>query len=155
MSEHVYDLLPLLAAEALAPGEAEEVERHLAECPACAREAEGWRLLGRELERLPAPAPTRLLVERTIGAVEARLAERRERAWARTAVAFLVAFAWSLTVLSWGALELVVGQVALRLDRPVGAVAGWYAIYVAAGWLSAAAAAVLLGRHVREQGGLS
>ena len=155
MSEHVRELLPLAGAGVLAPGESERVERHLRECPACAHEAAGWRLLARELGRLPAPPPSRLLLERTLEAVEARLAERAEQAWNRAALGFLVAFAWSLTVASWGAVELLAGQVALRLDRPVGAVAGWYAIYVAAGWLSAAAAAVLLGRRTREQGGLS
>ena len=155
MSEHVRELLPLAGADVLAPGESERVERHLRECPACAREAAGWRLLARELGRLPAPPPSRLLLERTLEAVEARRAERAEQAWNRAALGFLVAFAWSLTVASWGAVELLAGQVALRLDRPVGATAGWYAVYVAAGWLSAAAAAVLLGRRARAQGGVS
>lgn len=155
MSEHVRELLPLAGAGVLAPGESERVERHLRECPACAHEAAGWRLLARELGRLPAPSPSRLLLERTLEAVEARLAERAEQAWNRAALGFLVAFAWSVTVVSWAVFDLVAGQLALPLDRPIGGPAAWYAAYVAAGWLSAAAAAVLLGRRARVQGGVS
>ena len=44
----------------------------------------------------------------------------------------------------------VAHQLALRLARPIGSAAAWYAAYLLAGWLAAGAAAVLLGRNVRE-----
>jgi anti-sigma factor RsiW len=152
MSGHVTDRLPLSAAGALDPAEAERVEAHLRECAACASEAGAWRRLAEGLGRMPSPRPSRVLVARTVEAVEARLAERRENAWNRAALGFLVAFAWTMAVVAWVVLDLVTGELALRLDRPVGPTAAWYAAYMIAGWLTAGAAAVLLGRRRQEEG---
>ena len=152
MSGHVTSLLPLAAAGALDPGEAFRVEAHLRECVVCRAEAAAWRDVAGELGRLPAPKPSRALVARTVEAVEERLAERAERAWNRAALGFLVAFAWTLAVLSWVVVDLMNGVLALRLERSVGSSAAWYAAYLGAGWLSAGAAAVLLGRRAREEG---
>jgi hypothetical protein len=152
MSAHVNEQLALAAARALEPSEAGRVETHLAGCAECARDAGVWRRLVEGLGRLPTPRPSRALVTRTVEAVEARLAERSERAWNRAALGFLVAFAWTLAVVSWLLLDLVTGVLALRLDRPVGWTAAWYAAYVIAGWLTAGAAAALLGRRTREEG---
>ena len=152
MSAHVRELLALAGARALDPSETARVEEHLRECAACAVEAGEWRRLAEGLGRLPAPKPSRALVARTVEAVEAQLAERAERAWNRAALGFLVAFAWTLAVVAWVVLDLVTGVLALRLDRPVGLTAAWYAAYVIAGWLTAGAAAVLLGRRAREEG---
>ena len=152
MSAHVRDLLPLLAAGALSPEERERVDLHLRECAACATEAAAWRALGEELRALPAPKASRALVARTVEAVEERLAERSERAWNRAALGFLVAFAWTVALVAWLVIDLVAGELTVRLARPVGATAAWYAAYLVAGWLSAGAAAVLLGRGAREEG---
>jgi anti-sigma factor RsiW len=152
MSAHVKELLALAAARALDPAETTRVEAHLAGCAECARDAEEWRRLAEGLGRLPAPRPSRALVARTVEAVEARLAERSERAWNRAALGFLVAFAWTLAVVSWLLIDLVTGVLALRLDRPVGPTAAWYAVYVIAGWLTAGTAATLLGRRAPEEG---
>jgi anti-sigma factor RsiW len=152
MSDHVTDRLALAAARELDPAEEARVLAHLGECAACAREATEWRRLAEGLERLPAPRPSRALLARTVEAVEALLAERAERAWNRAALGFLVAFTWTLAVVSWLLVNLVTGELALRLDRPVGPAAAWSAAYVVAGWLAAGAAAVLLGRGAREEG---
>ena len=152
MSDHVMDRLALAAAGALDPEEHSRVEDHLAACAACAAGAEEWRRLVDGLRALPAPRPSRALVARTIEQVEGHLAERSDRAWTQAALAFLVAFAWTLTVLSWLFLDLFKGDMALRLGRPLGSTAAWYAVYMAAGWLMAGAAAVLLGRSARNEG---
>jgi anti-sigma factor RsiW len=152
MSGHVSELLALAAAGALSPEERDRVDGHLRECAACAAEAAAWRALGEELAALPAPRASRALVARTVEAVEERLAERSERAWNRAALGFLVAFAWTLAVVAWLVIDLVAGELTVRLARPVGATAAWYAAYLVAGWLSAGAAAVLLGRGAREEG---
>ena len=152
MSAHVKELLSLATAEALDPAEAARVEAHLRECAACAAEAGEWRRLAEGLGRLASARPSRSLVARTVEAVEAHLAERAERAWNRAALGFLVAFAWTLAVVAWVVLDLVTGALALRLDHPVGLTAAWYAAYVIAGWLTAGAAAVLLGRRSHEEG---
>jgi len=152
MSDHVTDRLALAAAGGLDPAEESRVEAHLAGCASCAKDAAEWRRLAESLRRLPAPRPSRALLARTMEAVERRFAERSERAWNQAALGFLVAFAWTLAVVSWLILDLVTGELALRLGRPLGTTATWYAAYVAAGWLTAGAAAVLLGRSAREEG---
>jgi anti-sigma factor RsiW len=150
MSAHVTRLLPLAAAGALDTQESARVEEHLRACPACAAEAAEWRRLAEGLGRMPSPRPSPELVSRTVEAIEARLAERVERAWNGAALAFAVAFAWTMAVVSWMLLDLLRGALAMRLDRPVGPTAAWYAAYVVAGWLTAGAAAVLLSRRPQE-----
>jgi anti-sigma factor RsiW len=152
MSQHVTELLPLAAAGALEPDETARLAAHLATCEACAREAAVWRRLAEGLGQLPASRPSRALVARTREAVEGRLAERAERAWNRAALGFLVAFAWTLVVLSWFVFDFVAGGLALQLGRPVGPTVAWYGAYVAAGWLTAGVAAVVVGRRTPEEG---
>jgi len=152
MSAHVTELLALAAAGALGAEEAARVEEHVRECAACAAEAAEWRRLAEGLGRMPSPRPSRALVAHTAEAVEERLAERSERAWNRAALGFAVAFAWTMAVVSWLLLDLLTGELALRLDHPVGPTAAWYAAYMIAGWLTAGAAAVLLGRRRQEEG---
>jgi len=152
MSAHPRELLPLAAAGALEADEQAQVAAHLAECEACAREAAAWGRLATGLSELKAPRPSRTLVARTVEAVEARLAARAERAWNRAALGFLIAFAWTLALLSWVVVDLVAGGLALRLERPLGPTAAWYAAYVVAGWLAAGVAAAFAGRRAQEQG---
>jgi anti-sigma factor RsiW len=152
MSDHVTDLLARAAAGPLDPAEASRIEAHLGGCAICAAEAAEWRRLTEGLRTLPAPQPSRALVSRTVEEVEKRLAEQSERAWTQAALGFLVAFAWTLTVVSWLFLDLMTGGLALRLGHSLGPTAAWYAAYVTAGWLTAGAAAVLLGRSARDEG---
>ena len=152
MSDHVRELLPLEAAGALDPGESARLAAHLGECAACAAEAASWRDLADGVRHLPGPRPSRSLLARTRETVEARIAERAERVWNRAALGFLVAFAWTLVVVTWLVLDLVTGEVAVRLQRTVGSTAAWYAAYLVTGWMSAVAAALLLGRRAHEEG---
>jgi anti-sigma factor RsiW len=152
VSAHVTELLALAAAGSLDPRETARVEAHLRVCAACAAEAAEWRRVAEGLGRMPPPRLSRALVSRTLEAVEERLAERSERAWNRAALGFAVAFAWTMAVVSWLLLDLLTGALALRLDRPVGPTAAWYAAYVVAGWLTAGVAAALLGRRRQEEG---
>jgi anti-sigma factor RsiW len=152
MSDHVGELLALEAAGALEPGESERVAAHLRACSACAAEAASWRALAGELRRLAPRRPSSSLVARTREAVDALLAQRAERVWNRAALGFLVAFAWTLTVVAWLVLDLFTGEVALWLRRPVGSTAAWYGAYLVAGWLTAGAAAALLGRRAQQEG---
>jgi anti-sigma factor RsiW len=152
MSDHPRELLALAAAGVLDPAEAARVETHVASCAACATEAARWRRLAEDLGRMGAPRPSRALVARTTEAVESRFAERAEQAWNRAALGFLVAFAWTLAVLAWVMLDLVAGGLARQLERPAAATAWLYGMYLVAGWLTAGATAVLLGRRAREEG---
>jgi len=155
MSGHVTDLLALAAAGVLDPGEQARVEAHLRECPECAARAEPWRTLGDGLRGLPTSAPSPGLLARTRAAVERRQAEREEQGWNRAALGFLIVFGWTLTGVAWLLLELLVGELALRFDRPLGPTIAWFAVYLVAGWVTAAAATVLLGRRTHEEGRLA
>lgn len=152
MSPHVTELLALAAAGALDPEEQARVEAHLGECEACAGEAASWRHLVSRLARLPALPPSPALVARSRQAADLRLAECAEQAWNRAALGFLVAFAWTLAVLSWLVMDLVGGSLALRLGLSMGPTLAAYAAYVLAGWLAAGVAALLVGWRAQEEG---
>lgn len=152
MSDHVTELLALAAAGVLDPAEESRVEAHLATCAGCAAQVAEWRRLAEGLREQPEPRPSRALLARTVEGVERLLAERSERAWSQAALGFLVAFGWTLTVVSWLFLDLMTGDLAVRLGRSLGPTAAWYGAYMAAGWLTAGAAAVLLGRSERDEG---
>jgi anti-sigma factor RsiW len=154
MSAHVTERLALAAAGALDAGEAERVAAPLGECEACAARAAEWRQLADAMHRLPQPRPDPVLVARTREAVEALVAERAERAFNQAALGFAVALAWTLAIVGWFVFDLVAGELALRLARPIGSAAAWYAAYLLAGWVAAAAAAVMLGRRTQEEGRL-
>ncbi len=155
MSDHVTERLALAAAGALDPEEQRQVDAHLGECPECARRARPWRRLAGGLRDLPDPEPSAGLVARTRAAVERRQAEREERTWNRVALGFLIVFGWTLTGVAWLLLELLVGELAVRFDRPLGPTIAWFAGYLVAGWAAAAAATVLLGRGTQEEGRLA
>jgi anti-sigma factor RsiW len=155
VTAHVTDLLPLAAAGALDAGDQQRVDRHLGQCEQCAARAEEWRGLAHGLGGLPAPAPSPGLVARTRAAVERGQAEREERAWNRAALGFLILFGWTLSGVAWLFLELVLGELALHLDRPLGPTVAWFTAYLVAGWMAAAAATVLLGRRTSEEGRLT
>ncbi|MCG6924450.1 MAG: zf-HC2 domain-containing protein [Acidobacteria bacterium] len=155
MSGHVTDRLALAAAEALDPGEQRRVDAHLRECPDCAAQAEQWRRLGDGLRDLPTPVPSPGLLARTRATIERRQAEREEQTWNRAALGFLIVFGWTLTGVAWLLLELLVGELALRFERPLGPTIIWFGAYLVAGWVAAAAATVLLGRRTHEEGRLA
>ena len=152
VSRHVEDRLALRAARLLDREEETRVEAHLRECRTCAAADGGWQAVADGLRELDDPRPGPGLLARTREAVERRLAERAEQAWNRAALGFLIVFGWTLAGVVWVVLELVLGQVAAHLDRPLGSTGWWFAGYVVVGWLTAATAAVLLGRHGREEG---
>jgi anti-sigma factor RsiW len=149
---HVLDLLALEAAGALSPEEEARVAAHLGECADCAARAGEWRALASGLHDLAAPRPSPGLLARARGAVERRQAEREEQAWNRAALGFLIVFGWTVSVVIWFVFDVLLGHAATLLERPLGPTALWFTAYLAAGWLAAAAATVLLGRHTREEG---
>jgi predicted anti-sigma-YlaC factor YlaD len=152
MSAHVTERLALAAAGALDALESERVAAHLVDCSACAARAEEWRGLADVLRRLPQPRPRPALVARTREAIEALVAERADRIFNRAALGFAVGLAWTLAIVGWFVFELVAGELTLRLARPIGSPAAWYAGYLLTGWVAAGAAAVALGRRAQEEG---
>ena len=136
----------------MSPQEEGRLDAHVRGCDPCRAEIEAWSELGNRLRRLPDPPPPPALVARTRAAVERWQAGREERAWNRAALGFLIVFGWTLTGVAWLLLEVVVGELAVRLDRPLGPTVAWFVAYLVAGWVMAATAAVLLGRRASEEG---
>ncbi len=63
----IQDLLPLWADDVLHPGSREEVETHLAACPACRRKAEALRPQTQETSLPPPPVPARQKRRKLVG----------------------------------------------------------------------------------------
>ena len=146
--DKVRELLTLSAAGALGASEQQMVERHLAECAECARELEGWNALAGGLRRLPTPRPSAALVERTRTLMVKHLAAEAERRWDLGLLVFAVLFAWTLTLAGWPIARLLMSGAASWLDMSFRQAWLGYAAYTAVGWMTAGAAAVILGlRH--------
>ena len=146
--DEIRELLALAAAGALEEGEQQMFERHLAECAECAQELEGWNALAGGLRRLPTPRPSAALVERTRALVGRQLAAEAERQWDLSLLVFAMLFAWTLVLAGWPIARLLTSGAAAWLDVSFRQVWLGYAAYTAVGWVTAGAAAVLLGvRH--------
>jgi anti-sigma factor RsiW len=152
MSKHVDDLLALDVAGVLDPDEQARVRTHLEACATCAAEAQRWGRLAGELRRLDLPTPAADLAERTLEVVQHRIAEREQQAWTRATLGVLIAFGWTLTLVTWLLVKLLLVELAGRFDQPLGPIAVWFAAYLVAGWVVGGTAALLLGRGAQEEG---
>ena len=133
--EHMRELLPLAAAGALDASEQRMIDEHVTGCAECAAALEAWRALAGELGVLPSPMAPEWLVERTRNRVTAEWAEREQRR----------AESWTLVVLAVFSLVLSIGPW-LGVSQFAGTHAAvWFAAWMAISWLSAGAAAVVLG----------
>jgi hypothetical protein len=101
----VRDRLPELALDALPAVDAVAVEKHLAWCAACRKEAEDLRAGAAVLPfSLPSAAPDPDLEERVVGVVRRAAGRNRTPGRAgRTAVAAVVAAMVAVSALGWGA----------------------------------------------------
>ncbi|HUJ30445.1 MAG TPA: zf-HC2 domain-containing protein [Candidatus Acidoferrum sp.] len=153
MSEHdeIRELLALAAAGGLSADEEERVARHLRSCTACSKEMDSWQSIASQLRRLPTPQPSANLVQRTRAAVEARLAEEAESRWQRGVMAFVVTFAWLLTIVSWPLVRLVSGGLLGMLDPRLNQTWISFAGVTTLVWLAGGTAAVLLSMRQRRE----
>ena len=146
--DEIRELLALAAAGALESSEQQRLERHLAECAECAHELEGWNALAGGLRRLPTPRPSAGLVERTRALVERQLAAESEHRWDLRVLVLVVLFGWTLTLAGWPIARLFTSGATAWLDLSFRQAWLGYAVYTAVGWVTAGAAAVILGvRH--------
>lgn len=85
----IHELLPLWPYGELPPEQTAVVEKHLADCPACRREAQALQDARQQLDVVPAPA-VQVDLSR-LYAVAARSQRRRLRRWQYSAAALAVA----------------------------------------------------------------
>lgn len=153
MSEHdsIRELLALAVAGALEPKEQERVERHARECAACAAELDDWQLLASGLKRLPTPQPPAALIERTRAQAELQIVAEAENRWNRRVIAFVILFAWTLTLASWPVVRLLSGNLLGWFDPAFGRAWIGFAGLTALGWLGGGIAAAMLAVQQRRE----
>jgi anti-sigma factor RsiW len=155
MNEHdeKREWLALAAAGGLNTAEERELAAHLAICASCAAEMESWTELASALRRLPTPQAPAPLLERVREQLAAHSYLEAERRQTRRVVAWLVLFAWTVTLASWPLYRLLSNEAADLLN--VQFLHTWYGLFAVtvSGWIAAAVAAALVAlRHRQERG---
>lgn len=153
--ESIRQMLPLAAAGALDANEQHVLEQHVAACSDCSAEMENWNGLAIGLKRLPTPQAPAFLVERTRARVAAEMAAVSERRTGHWMIAFLVLFAWAVTLGTWPIVRLFSDGLLSWLD--LGFNHTWFALamYSAAVWVTAGVAAAMLGLRKHREGRLA
>ena len=148
-AEHdaIQAMLALYAADALGPGERRRVEQHSGSCDACRRELLAWDSYASGLTQLPQPLAPQGLMERTrmriVQQREAAAARRRENAM----LAALVVLGWAVSLATWTAIRALAGGSLVVLGANVVSGASWFLVSTVFAWMTAAAAAAMLGRR--------
>jgi anti-sigma factor RsiW len=146
------DQLSLAAAGTLPPAEEHRVLQHAESCDECAAELAEWRMLTRGLRRLPTPQPRGEVVQRALTLATIRLNEEAEYRSNRRVLAFVVAFAWILTLASWPVFHMLTSGVLLRLDPRFNPTWLSFAALSCFLWATGGVAAVLLARQRQSEG---
>jgi predicted anti-sigma-YlaC factor YlaD len=149
MNEHatIRELLALAAAGVLQIDEQRRVDDHLRDCIGCQAELEHWRSYAQGLQRLHQPAVPANLMERTRARI---LQERAAIAGVRTEgllLSTLAAFAWIVGLTFWFLLRVFSGGPLMLLGTDLTGLLTWSLASTVFVWLTAAAAALLLGRR--------
>ncbi len=148
--ESIQAMLPLYAADALDPGERRRVDRHSGACEICRRELLVWDSYTRGLPQLRQPLAPQGLMERTrmriVHQREAAAARRRENAM----LAALAVFGWAVSLSTWTVIRALAGGSLVVLGANVVSGVGWFLSSTVFVWMTAAAAATMLGRRVRR-----
>jgi|SRR6185295_5627491 len=139
--------LALAAAGALPQEELLQVEQHARQCPVCLRELEVWSVYARGLGQLPQPTLPLGLVARTQAKVLSERADAADRRRDAVMLGFLAAFSWASSVAFWVVARALTGGVLEAFGTNwVGAVP-WFLASALLAWMTAAAAAITLGRR--------
>ena len=139
MTEHesVRAKLALAAAGALDPEEQRRVEQHAHECELCRADLGTWSAYTQGLRKLPQPSAPEGLVQRT----QSRILQERAAAAARRRKELLLAalaiFGWLSEWSFWTMARAITG----------GSLLTWSLVSTALVWMSAATAALMLGRR--------
>lgn len=143
-------LLPLAAAGALDIHQQRSLEEHARECEACRRELEIWGGYSQALRQLPPPAIPAQLMERTRRRLVQEHAAAADRRWDELMLGALALFAWTVGLTFWFVARLVTGGELLVMGANLVRFGTWTAGSTVLVWLTAAVAALALGRRRRE-----
>ncbi len=143
-------MLRLAAAGALDPSEQRMLEEHARECPDCRRELEVWSGYAQGLRQLPQPSIPAQLMERTRSRLVQEHAAAAERRWDELMLGALVLFAWTVGLTFWFVAKVVTGGELLVMGANLVRFGTWTAGSTVLVWLTAAVAALALGKRRRE-----
>ncbi|MBI3682934.1 MAG: zf-HC2 domain-containing protein [Acidobacteria bacterium] len=153
MSEHecVRAMLALAAAGALDPAESMRVERHANACQDCRRELDAWRTYAQGLRQLPQPSAPADLMERTRALIlDQRAANERAVAAGRCGndlmLGALAVFGWATGLTFWILARVFTGGVVSVPGANLVNGWTWFMLSTVVVWMTAATAAVMLGR---------
>jgi hypothetical protein len=155
MSEHeshtaFAGMLALAAAGALDAQEQRRLQEHARECPVCRRELEIWSGYTQGLRQLPQPAIPAQLMERTRARLLQERATTADRRWDELMLAALALFAWTVGLTFWFVARIVTGGELVVMGANLVRFGTWSAGSTVLVWLTAAVAAIALGRRRRE-----
>jgi len=152
MSEHesMQALFALAAAGVLDAGEQRRLDEHARRCPECRRQLEIWSAYAEGLRQLPQPAVPAQLVERTRARVWQERAAAAGRRWDEWMLGILALFAWTVGLTFWFVLRIFTGGALVVMGANLVRFGTYSAVSTALVWLTAAVAALALGRRRRE-----
>jgi anti-sigma factor RsiW len=149
MNEHeqVTGLLALAAAGVLKPDERARVDAHAQECEECRRELAVWRAYADTFRSIRAPVPPRQLVERTRARILAEHGTSAGRRSEGLLLAVLAGFAWIVAITIWFLTRLFLFGAVAVMETNIVQLLTWSAGSTLLVWLTAAAAALILGNR--------
>ena len=152
MTEHesIRELLPLAVAGALEADEQRRLDAHVRECPECARDLEVWSAYAQAMRRLPQPAVPPQLTERTRARIWRERAAAADRMWNDFTLVALALFAWTVGLTFWFLLRVFTGGALVFMGANLVRIGAWSAISTILVWLTAAVAALALGKRRRQ-----
>jgi hypothetical protein len=115
---------------------------------------QNWQALAVGLKRLPTPQAPALLVERTRARMVARMAALAEQRTNHWVIAFLVLFAWAVTLGTWPIVRLFSDGLLSWLDWNFNQTWFGLATYATVIWVTAGVAAAILGLRKHREGRL-
>jgi anti-sigma factor RsiW len=139
--------LALAAAGSLPPEELQQVEQHARECPACRRELEVWGAYARGLGQLPQPMLPLGLVARTQARVLRERTEAAERRRSGLMFGAFAVFSWAFSFAVWSVAQALTGGVLEVFGTNLVSAGPWFLVSSVMAWITAATAAVTLGRY--------
>jgi len=152
MSEHEAskELLVLASAGVLDAQEQRRLDEHVRECEVCRRELEIWSAYSQGLRQIPQPVVPAHLMERTRARIGQERATAADRRWDELMLAALALFAWTVGLTSWFVLKIFTGGALVIMGANLVRFGTFSAISTVMVWLTAAVAAMLLGKRRRE-----
>ena len=149
MTEHktIRAMLALAAAGALNPEEVRQVEQHAQGCELCRRELETWATYTQGLRKLPQPSAPEGLAQRT----QARILQERTEASGRRRhelfLGVLAVFGWVAGWAFWTLARAITGGSLSVFGANLVNGLTWSLVSTVVVWMTAATAALMLGKR--------